>query len=163
MRHPNAPRPVRSRPDIERVNAIAQCLRLWAVEVVAWLAGLIGVRFRPDIREEVHAAKLCVFLNAVARCRQRGRAIRAGRARAAPPGIRFQHQRAALRTYTRVVKVRGIKQLRALLDDMEPAIAAMVKRLARYSVVVRPVAFAPPAHALMQIAPQPEPALADTS
>ena len=168
MKHAPALRPVPSRPDIERVNAIAQSLRLWAVEVVAWLAGLIGVKFRPDIREEVHAAKLCVFLNAVARCPRRGRAIRAGRARAAPVGVRFQRQRGALRSYTRGVKsggvkIRGIHQLRALLDDMEPAIAAMVKRLARYSVVVRPVAFAPPAHALASVAAERAPAPADTS
>ncbi len=138
------------------------------MEVAAWLAGLIGVRFRPDIREEVYAAKLCVFLLAVARCPQRGRAIRAGRARAAPAGVRFQHQGSALRTYTRAVKVRGakirgIRQLRALLEDMEPAIAAMVKRLAHYSVMVRPVAFAPPAHVIVQIAHERAPAPADTS
>jgi hypothetical protein len=133
------------------------------MEVVAWLATLIGVKFRPDIREEVHAAKLCVFLNAIARCPQRGRAIRAGRARAAPMGVRFQDQRSALRTYTRGVKIRGIRELRDLLDDMEPAIARMVKRLERYSVVVRAVAFAPPAEVLASVAQDHAPTPADTS
>ena len=158
-----ASRSVRARPDIERVNAIARSLRLWVLEIVVWAAGLAGMRFKPDISEEVYAAKLCVFLNAVARCPRRGRAIRAGRAGAAPTGVRFQRQRGALRSYTRGVKVRGIMALRALLEDMEPAIAAMVKRLARYSVVVRPVAFAPPAHVFASIAGESAPTPTDTS
>jgi hypothetical protein len=122
------------RPDIARVNAIAQSLRLWVLEIVAWVAGLMGVKFRPDISEEIYAAKLCVFLNAIHRCGERGH-IRARRHwRGAPAGFRYSFKRGQLRSFTRVVKIRDLHDLRVLLDDMEPAIARVVKQLRKNAV-----------------------------
>jgi hypothetical protein len=97
------------KPDIARVNAVAQSLKLWVLEIIAWVTGLAGVKFRPDIAEEIYAAKLCVFLNAVHRCDQRGRVFMRRHWRGAAPGFRYRFQRAQLRAFTRVVKIRGLK------------------------------------------------------
>jgi hypothetical protein len=125
---------VRKKPDIARVNAIAQSLKLWVLEIVAWMAGIAGVKFRPDISEEIYAAKLCVFLHAVHRCDQRGRGFARKHWRGAPPGFCYRFKRGQLRAFTRVVKIRGVQQLRALLDDMEPAIARVVRQLKKQSI-----------------------------
>jgi hypothetical protein len=154
---------VRKKPDIARVNAIAQLLRLWVLEIVAWVSGLAGVKFRPDIAEEVRAAKLCVFLHAVARCPARGRAIRTAQAHSARRGHRITRPGGALRVWTRGVKIRGLKQLRALLEDMEPAIAVMVKRLMRPSIVMRLIADAPGVERCVAVTFAPAPEGADTS
>ncbi len=154
---------VRRKPDIARVNAIARSLKLWVLEIVAWVARFAGVRFRPDISEEIYAAKLCVFLHAIHRCPARGRAIAAARGYCARRGVRVSRPGGALRVWTRGVKVRGLKQLRALLDDMEPAIAAMVKRLMRHSIVKRLISVAPAAARCVSAAPAPAAEAADTS
>lgn len=65
------------KPDIARVSVIAQNLKLRALEIVAWMAGTAGVKIRPDIAEEICAAKLCVFLHALHRCDERGHGVRA--------------------------------------------------------------------------------------
>jgi hypothetical protein len=124
----------RRKPDIDRVNLIARRLRLWVLEIIAWVAAFAGVKFRPDISEEVYAAKLCVFLNAIHCCGERGH-IRARRHwRGAPAGFRYSFKRGQLRSFTRVVKIRDLHDLRVLLDDMEPAIAKVVRQLRKNAV-----------------------------
>jgi hypothetical protein len=61
------------------------------------------------------------------------------------------------------VKVRGLRDLRALLEDMEPAIAAMVKRLMRPSIVIRLIAVRPASARCVAVAIAHAPEAADTS
>ncbi len=133
----------RRKPDIARVNAIARSLRLWVLEIVAWVAGLAGVKFFPDIAEEIYAAKLCVFLRAVHRCDKRGRGFARRHWRGAAPGFRYRFKRGHLRAFTRVVKIRDLPELRDLLDDMEPAIARVVRQLKKQSIHTHLVPVAP--------------------
>jgi hypothetical protein len=158
MRH-KTPR----RPDIARVNAVARSLKLWVLEIVAWVSALVGVRFRPDISEEIYAAKLCVFLNAVHRCGERGRVFMRRHWRGAAPGFRYRFQRAQLRAFTRVVKVRELTDLRDLLDDMEPAIARVLRQLRKSAIHTHLVPVAPRADACSAAVVAFAPEEADTS
>ena len=154
---------VRKKPDIARVNAIAQSLRLWVLEIIAWVAAFAGVKFRPDISEEIYAAKLCVFLHAIHRCDARGRGFARKHWRGAAPGFRYTFKRGQVRAFTRVVKVRGVQQLRALLDDMEPAIARVVRQLKKQSIHTHLVPVAPRADACIAAVTNIAPEGADTS
>ena len=154
---------VRKKPDIARVNAIAQSLRLWVLEIVAWVSALVGVKFRPDIAEEIYAAKLCVFLKAIYRCDERGRGFARKHWRGAAPGFRYRFKRGQLRAFTRVVKIRGVQQLRALLDDMEPAITRVVRQLKKQSIHTHLVPVAPRADACIAAIAHIAPESADTS
>jgi hypothetical protein len=149
---------VRKKPDIARVNAIARSLRLWVLEIIAWMAGIAGVKFRPDIAEEIYAAKLCVSLHAIHRCDERGRGFARKHWRGAPPGFRYAFKRSKLRAFTRVVKLRDLAELRDLLDDMEPAIARVVAQLKKKSIHTCLVPVAPRADvciaACMRLAPE---------
>lgn len=122
MRH--APR---RKPDIAGVKAIAPRLRLWAPEIVAMVAAPGGVKFRPDVSEEIYAAKLCVFLHAIHRCDARGRGFARRHWRDAGPDFRYGFKPGQIRAFTRVVKIRSLTELRTLLDDIEPAIARVVR------------------------------------
>jgi hypothetical protein len=124
----------RRRPDITRVNATAQSLRLWVLEMIAWVAGLVGVKFRPDIRVEIGAAKRIVFLNAIHRCDERGRTFARRHWRNAPRGFRCQHTHGGIRAYLRVVKIRDLADLRCVLDNMEPAIRRVIRQLKKSSM-----------------------------
>ena len=154
---------VRKKPDIARVNAIAQSLRLWVLEIVAWVAGIAGVTFRPDIAEEIYAAKLCVFLHAIHRCDTRGRGFARKHWRGAAPGFRYRFKRGQLRAFTRVVKIRELADLRAVLDDMEPAIARVVRQLRKQSIHTHLVPVAPRADACIAAIAGIAPEGADTS
>ncbi|KAF0182175.1 MAG: hypothetical protein IV086_00390 [Hyphomonadaceae bacterium] len=154
---------IHKKPDIARVNAIAQSLRLWVLEIAAWVARLVGVKFRPDIAEEIYAAKLCVFLHAIDRCDQRGRAFARRHWRGAPPGFRYAFKRGKLRAFTRVVKLRDLPELRELLDDMEPAIARVVAQLKKKSIHTCLVPVAPRADDCIAACAHLAPECADTS
>ncbi|TPW01931.1 MAG: hypothetical protein FD124_3563 [Alphaproteobacteria bacterium] len=147
---------VRKKPDIAS-------LRLWVLEIVAWMAGIAGVKFRPDIAEEIHAAKLCVFLHAVHRCDERGRGFARKHWRGAAPGFRYRFKRGQLRAFTRVVKIRGVQQLRVLLDDMEPAIARVVRQLRKSAIHSHLVPVAPRADDCIATITDIAPEGADTS
>ncbi len=140
------------KPDIARVNAIARSLRLWVLEIVAWMAGIVGVRFRPDISEEIYAAKLCVFLNAVHRCDNRGRVFMRRHWRGAAPGFRYRFKRGQLRAFTRIVKIRDLADLRDLLDDMEPVIAQVLQQLRKSAIHTHLVPVAPRADDCVAVA-----------
>ncbi|KAF0178195.1 MAG: hypothetical protein IV086_15480 [Hyphomonadaceae bacterium] len=158
MKHTHPPR-----PDIARVNAIAQSLRLWVLEIIAWIAGIAGVKFRPDISEEIYAAKLCVFLHAVHRCDQRGRGFARRHWRGAAPGFRYAFKRGQLRAFTRVVKIRTLTNLRKLLNDMEPAIARVVRQLKKQSIHTHLVPVAPGADTCIAAIANMAPEESDTS
>ncbi|MBT9444569.1 MAG: hypothetical protein IV086_02590 [Hyphomonadaceae bacterium] len=152
MRHEPRRKPDIAKPDLERVNTIARRLRLWVLEIVAWVAAIAGVKFRPDISEEIYAAKLCVFLNAIHRCDNRGRVFMRRHWRGAAPGLRYRFQRAQLRAFTRVVKVRDLAELRDLLDDMEPAIARVLRQLRKHAIHAHLVPVAPRADDCIAVA-----------
>jgi hypothetical protein len=142
----------RRKPDIDRVNLIARRLRLWVLEIIAWVAAIAGVKFRPDIAEEIYAAKLCVFLHAIHRCDDRGRVFMRRHWRGAAPGFRYRFQRAQLRAFTRVVKIKNLPELRDLLDDMEPAIARVLRQLRKSAIHTHLVPVAPRAEECIAVA-----------
>jgi hypothetical protein len=125
---------VRKKPDIERINATAQSLRLWVLEMLVWVAGFVGIRFKPDIRTEIDAAKRIVFLTAIHRSDERGRTFARRHWRNAPRGFRCQHTHGGVRAFLRVVKIRDLTELRDLLDDMEPAIRRVIRQLKKPSM-----------------------------
>ena len=163
MRHEARKKPDIAKPDLERVNTIARRLRLWVLEIIAWVAAIAGVKFRPDISEEIYAAKLCVFLHAIHRCNDRGRVFMRRHWRGAAPGFRYRFQRAQLRAFTRVIKIRDLPELRDLLDDMEPAIARVMMQLRKHAIHSHLVPVAPPADECIPAASDFAIEVADTS
>lgn len=126
-------------PDIARLDRIAQSLRLWVLELMAFVAAHFGFDVRKDIRAACTEAKLLVVAYAVNIARPAD-PLPSERPWGARRGLRYAGSHRRVRHFMRGVKVRSLKDLRRLLDNIGVAIARMVKRLRRARVRRRLVA-----------------------
>ncbi len=132
--HP--PRP----PDPERLHVLAAQLRVWALEICVWLAGLVGRRMpravrimlREDIREVLYGARLLIFLLAVLRRDRTPYWQRTSHPESAPRGFRRARDGATpLRRVKRAIGLHGrtIRARVAELRDMLCNLACWAKRM----------------------------------
>ena len=136
MKHKTSPL-----PDIARLDRIAQSLRLWVLELMAFVAAQFGFDVRKDIAAACADAKLLVAAYAVHIARPAD-PLPSERPWGARRGLRYAGSHRRVRHFMRGVKVRSLKGLRLLLENMGAAIARMVKRLGRARVRRRLVAVA---------------------
>ncbi len=132
--HP--PRP----PDPERLHVLAAQLRVWALEICVWLAGLVGRRMprvvrimlREDIREVLFGARLLIFLLAVLRRDRKPYWQGTSHPESAPRGFRrTSNDTTPLRRVKRAVRLQGrtIRARVAELREMLCHLGRWVKRM----------------------------------
>ncbi len=126
-------RPPRS-PDPERLHVLAAQLRVWALEICVWLAGLVGRRMpralrimlREDIRDALFGARLLIFLLAMLRRDRTPFYERTLHPPSAPAGFRrvrdhtnpFRRLKRAVRLHGRTIRAR-VAELRDMLCTLE--------------------------------------------
>ena len=153
-------------PDIDRLNRLAQSLRLWVLELVAYVGAMLGVDVRKALRGAVREACAEGKLIVVAYALHHGRhaaPLPSERPWGARRGCRYTRTGARLRVFTRGVRVKSLRDLRALFDDLDRAIARMLKRFRRARVRRRLVAVRPRADVVTCVAGAGALAAADTS
>ena len=153
-------------PDIDRLNRLTQSLRLWVLELVAYVGAVLGLDCRKALRGAVREACAEAKCIVVAYALHHGRhadPLPSERPWRARRGCRYTRTGARLRAFTRGVAVKSLRDLRALFDDLDRAIAAMLKRFRRARVRRRLVAVRPRAEVVMCIAWACAPDGADTS
>jgi hypothetical protein len=116
------------------------------LELIVLAGALVGVdcrkALRGAIREACAEAKLIVVALAVHRGRH-APPLPSERIHGAPCGWRYTRTGARLRVFTRGVAVKSLRDLRRLMDNLEDAVARMLKRFARARVRRRLLAVAP--------------------
>ncbi len=153
------------------LHAHAQSLRLWVLEILAWMAAAVGFRqgriavremqceVRRDLRELVFAM-MCARMT----FRKREGALPTVLPRSAPPGFRFAWRRLNVdRLYTRGIAMRTFRQMQAVLNDLDRVVARAIARVPKRSAPGAIVAVAPPAEIFNDAAVAPAPEGADTS
>ncbi len=133
-------------PDPERLHVLAAQLRVWALEICVWLAGLVGRRMprairimlREDIREALFGARLLIFLLAVLRRDRTPYWQPTVHPESAPRGFRcVRDDTSPLRRVKRAVRLRGrtirarVAELRHLLCGLERWVKRMIAHLER--------------------------------
>jgi hypothetical protein len=127
------------------LKACAQSLRLWLMEIVAWMVEAIGFRegrialnkHRMETRREVREL---IFLMMCARMRfrkteKRGRWMRPP---SAPPGFRYVYRRLDMvRLYTRGIALKTFAEMRRALDDLERILERAIARVPRCTTTGR--------------------------
>ncbi len=127
-------------PDPERLHVLAAQLRVWALEICVWLAGLVGRRMpravrimlREDIREVLFRARLLIFLLAVLRRDRKPFYQCTVHPESAPRGFRRTcDDTTPLRRVKRAARLRGrtIRARVAELRDMLCNLARWVQRM----------------------------------
>ncbi len=180
------------RPDLAPFEAFTASLRVWLVGLVVWLADLEArakspalraiVRawlntcaplIRADLRQTAHELRYILFIQAFARVRLPQRRRGARRPIGAPAGFARQGVRGGVRRLTggalsglnEGALLDRARRLKSILDNPEPIIAAIVRRLLRLVRRFRTaslIAIAPPRVRCLSAAAS-APALADTS
>jgi hypothetical protein len=153
------------------LHAHVQSLRLWVLEILAWMAAAVGFRegriavrekqreVRRDLRELVFAM-MCARM----RFRKREGGVLTSIPRSAPPGFRFAWRRLNVdRFYTRGIAMRTFRQMQAVLNDLDRVVARAIARVPKRRAPGALVAVAPPAQMLSACTPAPAPDAADTS
>ncbi len=141
----NLVHPLRA-PDPERLHVLAAQLRVWALEICVWLAGLVGRRMpravrimlREDIREVLFGARLLIFLLAVLRRDRKPFYQRTVHPESAPRGFRRTcDDTTPLRRVKRAARLRGrtirarVAELRAMLCNLARWVQRMLAHLER--------------------------------
>ena len=168
--------PQRTLPAAARaeLDAALASLTLWLAELALWLSEALNalgwrglaaawkLEIRGDLRAATFTLRCAALIGAHARLKPRRRFTHTRRPGSAPPGFRLKRVRgSALRTLTRAA-LRGLHQgglsarvarLRALLADLAPAIARVLKRMARGRWARRFSPASPPALLLTSDAP----------
>jgi hypothetical protein len=117
--------------------ACAQSLKLWLMEVVAWMVEAIGIRegrialnkHRTETRRELREL---IFLMMCARMRFRKaeKRMRWMRPPSAPRGFRYAHRHIdVMRLYTRGIALKRFAQMRKALDDLEQIVDRAIARV----------------------------------
>ncbi|KAF0182021.1 MAG: hypothetical protein FD124_625 [Alphaproteobacteria bacterium] len=153
------------------LDACAQSLRLWLMEVVAWLAEAIGFRegrialngMRIEARRELREL---IFLMMCARMRFRRTDRR--RRRLGPPstprGFRYVQRRFDMvRLYTRGIALKTFTQMRRALDDLDAVVTRAISRVPKSISTGRLAICAAPTPVFGFISPAPATEGADTS
>ncbi len=131
-------------PDPERLHVLAAQLRVWALEICVWLAGLVGKRMpralrimlREDIREALFGARVLIFLLAVLRRDRTPFMEGTVRLQSTPPGFRrVCDDTTPLRRVKRAVRLRGrtirarVAELRDMLGNLDRWVKRMIAHL----------------------------------
>ncbi|KAF0176350.1 MAG: hypothetical protein FD160_2997 [Caulobacteraceae bacterium] len=153
------------------LHAHAQSLRLWVLEILAWMAAAVGFRqgriavralqseVRRDLRELVFAM-MCARMA----FRKREGALPTAIPRSAPPGFRFAWRRFNVdRFYTRGVAMKTFRQMQAVLNDLDRVVTRAIARVPKRRAPGAIVAVAPPRAMLVQYTFARAPEGADTS
>lgn len=153
------------------LQAHAQSLRLWVLEILAWMAAAVGFRegriavrakqseVRRDLRELLFAM-MCARMT----FRKREGALPTVLPRSAPPGFRYAVRRLNVdRLYTRGVAMKTFRQMLAVLKDLDRVVARAIARVPKRRALGAIVAVAPPEATLVQCTLARAPEGADTS
>jgi hypothetical protein len=154
---------------IAKLTATARALRLWVVELLAWWVMTFGDRdariaLQHDIIEARRQTRDLVFMAMVARMRFQKREARWMRPPTARAGFRYVFRTLRVqRIYTRGLRLKTLKDIRAALDDFECIVERAVARLPRHVATGGLVPVAPPAMMVAGTNPTHAPEGADTS
>jgi len=160
------------RPHLADIDAYAQSLKLWVLELVAWVAALLDSRAgRIEVQKMMMTARsdlrALIFLKMVARLRllQRSGARSAPvRPNAAPPGFRYAWRSLpAMKVLTRGIRLKTLADLKRVLDHMDDVVDRALARRPRTVTRWALVAVAPVAQRLPSCAFTHTPDGADTS
>jgi hypothetical protein len=153
------------------IEAFAQSLKLWVLELAAWLVMLMNsragrIQLQHLIIEARQDVRVLIALQMGLRLRvHTGRRCATGYGYAsAPPGFAVQARTGRrLRLFTRAIALKSFRDLQRVLVDLDSvvtrALARLPNRLTRTSIVM----VAAMADALRSITPAPAPEGADTS
>jgi hypothetical protein len=153
------------------LKACAQSLRLWLMEVVAWMVEAIGFRegrkalhdMRIEARSELRELIFLMMCQRM-RFRKTEKSRRWMRPPSAPRGFRYAHRRLDMvRLYTRGIALRTFAQMRRVLDDLERIVARAIARVPKGVCTGRLTIVAAPACVFGFTAPAPAAKGADTS
>ncbi|KAF0175918.1 MAG: hypothetical protein IV086_01390 [Hyphomonadaceae bacterium] len=153
------------------LQAHAQSLRLWLLEIAVWLVEAIGFRegrialnrHRIEARREL---RQLIFLMMCARMRFRKTDTRRRwmRPPSAPRGFRYARRRLDMaRLYTRGVALKTFAQMRRVLDDLDEVVERAIARVPKGISTGRLAICTAPAIVLAFAAPAPAADGADTS
>lgn len=159
----------------------AQSLRLWVLELLAWVAGWASEMriLRNDgnlrnakkwLRDELAIVRrdirdvlfLLVMANRAWRKKEK---LPTTRPRNAAVGFRrVERKLNILKLYLRGIRLKTLEDMRTVLDDVDRYVARALKRFPRKGPAIFHIApVAPPVWALICVAPAPAPDAADTS
>ncbi|KAF0180099.1 MAG: hypothetical protein FD124_992 [Alphaproteobacteria bacterium] len=136
---------------IAKLTTAARRLRLWVVELLAWWVMTSGDRnariaLQHDIIEARRQTRDLVFMAMVARMTFQKRTMRWMRPPSARAGFRYAARTLRVqRIYTRGLRLRTLKDIRAVLDDFERIVERAIARVPRQVITGALVAVAPPA------------------
>jgi hypothetical protein len=153
------------------LKACAQSLRLWLMEIVAWMVEAIGFRegrlalnkHRTEARRELREL---IFLMMCARMRFRKSEKRRRwmRPPSVPVGFRYARRCADMvRLYTRGIAVKSFAEMRGVLDDLERIVERAIARVPKCISTGRLAIVSPPMPVSGFTAPTPAKEGADTS
>jgi hypothetical protein len=119
------------------LQACAQSLRLWLMEIAVWLVEAIGFRegrkalhdMRIEARRELREL---IFLMMCARMRFRKteKRMRWMRPPSTPSGFRYAHRRIDMvRLYTRGIALKSFAEMRTALDNLDGLVARAIARV----------------------------------
>ncbi|MBT9446488.1 MAG: hypothetical protein IV086_12375 [Hyphomonadaceae bacterium] len=153
------------------LQAHAQSLRLWLLEIAVWLVEAIGFRegriALKDMRLEARRdLRELIFLMMCARMRFRRteRRRRWMRPPSTPSGFRYAHRRVDMvRLYTRGFALKTFAQMRNALDDLERIVERAIARVPKSIATGRLVLVAAPTRLRGFSASAPATEVADTS
>ncbi|KAF0176424.1 MAG: hypothetical protein FD160_2981 [Caulobacteraceae bacterium] len=153
------------------LQAHAQSLRLWLLEIAVWLVEVIGFRegrialngMRLEARREL---RRLIFLMMCARLRFRKAEKRRRwmRPPSTPRGFRYARRRIDMvRLYTRGIALKSFAQMRRALDGLDRIVACAIARVPRGVSTGRLTICAAPIVGVVFAAPAYAPEGADTS
>ncbi len=154
---------------IARITAAARALRLWVVELLAWWVMTFGDRtariaLQHDIIDARRETRELVFMAMIARMRFQKRKAQWMRPPSARAGFRYRFRSLrVLHIYTRGLRLKTLKDIRAVLDDFERIVKRAVARVPKHVSTGGLVAAAPPARTFAGAAVTHAPEGADTS
>ena len=153
------------------LQAHAQSLRLWLLEIAVWLVEAIGLRegrialnrHRIEARRELRDL---IFLMMCARMRFRKteRRRRWMRPPSTPCGFRYAQRRMDMvRLYTRGIALKSFAEMRRALDDLDAVVRRAIARVPKAMSTGGLAICAPPREETVSAAPAPATLGADTS
>jgi hypothetical protein len=127
------------------LKACAQSLKLWLVEIVAWMVEAIGFRegrialnkHRIETRREVREL-IFLMMCAKMRFRKTERRQRWLRPPSTPPGFRYGYRRLDMvRLYTRGIALKSFAEMRRALDDLDAIVTRAIARVPKSTTTGR--------------------------
>jgi hypothetical protein len=127
------------------LQAHAQSLRLWLLEIAAWLVDAIGFRegrialngMRVEARRELRQLIFMMMCQRM-RFRKTERRRRWMRPPSTPRGFRYAQRRLDMvRLYTRGIALRTFAQMRSALDNLDAIVTRAIARVPRSTVTGR--------------------------